>query len=230
MSSSPRITVIRPRTAVLLTAMFTLASAACVALVLTRWWWTDRPTFGFLGWNLFLAWLPYLLALAIAAAHARGVRSGWLVALGVPWLAFLPNAPYILTDVVHLRPRTGAPLWFDAVLIGSFATVGLLLGLLSVVLVHRVVAAHAGVRWGWFIASATLALSVVGVHLGRVHRFNSWDIVVNPAPLVQVVGIRLSDPLGRPELVLIGVAGTLALLASYLVVWSFLSRVRTPAA
>ena len=59
----------------------------------------------FLVWNLTLAWVPLLLALGFAAA-----RRPWAQALlGITWLVFLPNAPYLVTDLVHIEGRAG--LW-----------------------------------------------------------------------------------------------------------------------
>ena len=52
----------------------------------------------FLIWNLFLAWIPVFFAAGFAVVHRRV----WLVPLGLGWLAFLPNSPYLVTDLVHL--------------------------------------------------------------------------------------------------------------------------------
>lgn len=177
------------------------------------------PVFAFLFWNLFLAWVPYVLSLAMVGLD-RVRAPGWVLAgVGVVWLLFLPNAPYILTDFIHLGAIPGAPQWFDALLIGSFAGTGLALGLASLLLVHRVVARRLGSLAGWTLAIGSLALSSVGIYLGRFPRFNSWDVLTNPHGLVQVVVSRLADPLGNPFLVQFAVLMTGGLIASYLVAW-----------
>jgi len=102
------------------------------------------PAFAFLTWNLFLAWIPFLLAICVAAVHARGGPRVLLWVLGAGWLLFLPNAPYILTDFIHLGRVGGAPLWFDTALIGTFAPAGLPPGLGSLLVVPPVVGARAG--------------------------------------------------------------------------------------
>ena len=139
-----------------------------------------EPAFVFLTWNLFLAWIPFVLSLCVAAVHGRGGPRPLLWVLGAGWLLFLPNAPYILTDFIHLGRVGGAPLWFDAALIGAFAAAGLALGLASLLVVHHVVEARAGRVVGWAVAVGSLVLSTIGIYLGRFPRFNSWDVVTNP--------------------------------------------------
>jgi uncharacterized membrane protein len=155
----------------------------------------------------------------VAAVHGRGGPRPLLWVLGAGWLLFLPNAPYILTDFIHLGRAGGAPLWFDAALIGTFATTGLALGLGSLLVVHHVVEARAGRVVGWAVALSSLVLSAIGIYLGRFPRFNSWDVVTNPHTLVPVVLQRLADPLGNTFLLRFGMVMSTLLLASYLVAW-----------
>ena len=181
---------------------------------------TGAPVFSFLFWNLFLAWIPYVLALAMTGLD-RVRAPGWVLApVGVAWLLFLPNAPYILTDFIHVGSIPGAPQWFDVLLIGAFAATGLLLGLASLLLVHHVVAGRSGQTAGWAVAIGSLALSSLGIYLGRFPRFNSWDVVTNPYGLVEVVAYRLADPFGNPFLLQFAGLMTAGLVLSYLVTWS----------
>lgn len=202
-----------------LTLLLLAGTAAAAGLQNVRADRTGAPVFAFLFWNLFLAWVPYLLALALVGLD-RLRAPGWLLAgVGVVWLLFLPNAPYILTDFIHLGAIPGAPRWFDVLLIGSFAATGLALGLASLLLVHHLVAARVGKVAGWVVAIGSLALSSVGVYLGRFPRFNSWDVVTNPHGLVEVITSRLADPLGNPFLLQFAALMTGGLVASYLVTW-----------
>ena len=194
-------------------------SLAAVGLLVVRADRVGENAFFFLPWNLFLAWIPFVLALALAAVHVRRGPRPVLWALGAGWLLFLPNAPYILTDFIHLGRLRGAPLWFDAALIGSFAAVGLALGLVSLLVVHAVVEARAGRVVGWVFAVTALLLSAIGVYLGRFPRFNSWDVLTDPSGLVGVVLQRLADPLGNPFLLRFAVAMSVILLGSYVVAW-----------
>jgi len=194
-------------------------SLAAVGLLTIRADRVGRPAFLFLTWNLFLAWIPFGLALAVAAVHHRSGPRPLLWVLGAGWLLFLPNAPYILTDFIHLGNVGGAPLWFDAALIGTFAATGLTLGLGSLLVVHHVVESRSGRVLGWVVAVSSLLLSAAGVYLGRFIRFNSWDVVTDPHGLVAVVLQRLADPLGNPFLLRFGALMSALLIGSYLLTW-----------
>ena len=202
-----------------LTIGLVLLSVAAAGLLALR---TDRvgvPAFDFLAWNLFLAWIPFVLSLGLAAVHSRGGPRPLLWVFGAGWLLFLPNAPYILTDFIHLGRVGGAPLWFDAALIGAFAAAGLALGLASLLVVHHVVEARAGRVVGWAVAVSSLVLSAIGIYLGRFPRFNSWDVVSDPHGLIAVILQRVADPFGNPFLLRFGVLMSTLLLGSYLVTW-----------
>jgi uncharacterized membrane protein len=202
-----------------LTGALALLSATAVTLLLVRVDRVGQLAFGFLLWNLFLAWIPFLLALGLAGAHRLGAPRPLLWFLGAGWLLFLPNAPYIVTDFIHLGRADGAPLWFDAALIGSFAGTGLALGLASLLVVHRVAEARAGRLAGWAVAVGSLVLSAVGIYLGRFPRFNSWDVVTDPHGLIAVVLQRLADPFGNPFLLRFAVVMSALLISCYLVTW-----------
>jgi len=168
-----------PNERLLVLAGLALASALCVAIELFR----ERrfgPDFRFLLWNLTLAWIPLIVALGVYDAYRRGVRISLLSPAVVVWLLFLPNAPYIVTDFVHLTPSSATPLWFDALMISSFAWTGLLLGFASLYLLHAVARHRFGARVGWGAVLVSLALTSVGVYLGRVLQWNSWDLLFRP--------------------------------------------------
>ncbi len=204
-----------------LTAVLVILSAGALVLLEERAHRAGAHAFMFLPWNLFLAWVPFVLALGAAAVHARRGPRLLLWALAIGWLLFLPNAPYILTDFVHLGRRGGVPLWFDAALIGAFAATGLLLGLASLLIVHHIVEERAGRIQGWLVAIGSLVLSAAGIYLGRFPRFNSWDVLTNPGALADVVLNRLADPLGNPFLLRFAVLLSLILVSAYVVAWMF---------
>jgi uncharacterized membrane protein len=185
------------------------ASAFGVALVAFRFAWTGEVRYANLVWNLVLAWVPFALALLVYDRARRGLRNVALPLLGAAWLAFLPNAPYLVTDFMLLRDVGGMPIWFDVALLTTFAWTGLLLGFVSVYLVQRAVQRLYGAALGWCAALGALALSGVGIYLGRELRWNSWDLVVQPGG---VLG-DLADQLATARLV-----GMSLLMAAFLTV------------
>lgn len=195
------------------------ASALAVALLAVRIAMGAPGRFTFLVWNLFLAWLPFLAALWAARVAARGrfgpVRAAQLLALGGLWLLFLPNAPYLMTDVMHL-PRMRGVLWFDVGMLLAFAWAGCLLGVASLHLMRGLVAERLGAWVSWGFVLLVGALNGVGIYLGRFLRWNSWDVLFSPRALARELLAVLADPAAYPRLV--GVSGLFAafLLIGYL--------------
>lgn len=190
-----------------------LALASCLAggLVLARALITGTLLFQFLVWNLFLAWLPFLLA-ELAFRGRR--RPAWLLGTGFLWFIFLPNSLYLVTDLIHLRPFPGIPLWYDAFMLFAFALTGVLLGFLSLQRMHNLVAHRLSAGAGWLFAAATLAASSFGVYIGRFLRWNSWDIFTNPGHLLVDIGQHLLTPaLGLKTAVVSGLLCGIFLLA-----------------
>ncbi len=178
----------------LLTLLF--VSAAGVVLVGLRIAWTERWTYLFLIWNLFLAWLPLLLALRICREYQSRNRRWWRMGLFTGlWLLFFPNAPYIFTDLVHLTNWFRAHFWVDLSLILLFAFTGFMLGYVSLYLLQRVVAQSLGAIASWIFVAVVAGLSGFGVYVGRFLRWNSWDILANPIGLSRDLGHVAAHPL-----------------------------------
>ena len=171
-------------------------------------------------WNLFLAWIPFALALLIYDGHRRGARLIQLLALGLLWLLFFPNAPYIVTDFKYLAAMTGKTFLFEGLLIGTAGSTGLLLGFMSLYLIQAIVRRAAGARYAWLFVFVALGLSSVGVYLGRVLRWNSWDVFVRPGSLLEELAGALVDPLAHPRPITITILFTSFLLASYAIFYS----------
>lgn len=197
-----------------------LASGLCVSLVAARAWHAGSDGYRFLVWNLVLAWIPFLLAVAFYDGYRRGRSRLALVVLGTLWLLFLPNAPYMVTDLVHLGQIPGAPLWYDGALIFAFAGTGLLLGLGSVFLVHAVATRTLGPRLAWLGLAPVLVLCSLGVSIGRFGRLNSWDALVRPGRLGSLVAEHLADPLASRRAIAATVAYAAFLVLAYLVLYA----------
>jgi uncharacterized membrane protein len=197
-----------------------LASTLCLALLKVRTDRTGNSFYGFLVWNLFLAWIPFVLAvLAYARARRRvDAAAGLLLVL---WLLFFPNAPYVLTDFIHLGESTAAPVWYDALMLSAFAWTSLVLGYASLFLVQTVVRRAAGAAWSWLAVATALALASFGVYLGRFVRFNSWDALIRPGRVLDVIRTQLENPFQHPRMIAVLLALTAFLLVGYGVVYAF---------
>jgi uncharacterized membrane protein len=203
-------------------AALALATAFCVALVLARMHRSGTPHHEYLMWNLFLAWLPFVLALGLYDADRRGLSRIVRSALAFLWLLFLPNAPYLLTDLIHLNanPDPGIPRWYDAIMFGACGWTGLALAIGSLLLVHAVARQRIGAGVSWILLVPTLALVSFGIYLGRFVRLNSWDAIFRPAHVAQLVAAPLRDPAAHPRFVGVTVLFTVFLMVSYLVVYT----------
>ena len=161
--------------------------AGSVALVLLRTMWTQTGYYLFMLWNLFLAVVPLMASTLLRRAARRNVPDALQLVLLVLWLLFLPNAPYILTDFVHLTPDGSRLYWYDLGMVIACAGTGLLFGYASLFDVHELFERRFGQRFGWGVAVVALLASGYGVYLGRVQRWNSWDVLTNPHGLLMSI-------------------------------------------
>lgn len=193
------------------------ASAVCCALLVVRVIYAHNSAHIGLLWNLFLAWLPLLFALAaynLARWNRRGV---WILIIPcvVVWLLFLPNAPYLLTDILHLTVRDRVPLWYDLILLVAFAWNGVFLGMISLNLMQSLVRRRAGNAASWLFTCVVIGLSGFGVYLGRFPRWNSWDMLISPDAVLLDIWTKLRHPLWEPRVLVFSATFALCLLAMY---------------
>lgn len=157
-------------------------------------------------WDLFLALVPIPLGVALAqrlaaADPARRVPGWRSASLLAAWLLMLPNAPYLLTFPRHFlfdapfRALTqaaahdaGALRWSALLGLGFvlFAALGVVAMTLAVRPVQEAVRRHRPelrrLRVPLFL------LVALGVWLGLIPRFNSWDALMRPQ---EVIGAAL---------------------------------------
>ena len=175
-----------------------LSTLLCFSLYVTRAYLSRTWTFYFLLWNLFLAWIPYLSSLVAARLHQTHPRRWWALLLpGLLSIAFFPNAPYIVTDFLHLAERSPIPLWFDIGLLASFAWTGIVLGSYALRILQTIVKAWIGTFLSWVFALGVVTLSGMGIYMGRFLRWNSWDLVTQPKAILYDLAVRLRHPLGN---------------------------------
>lgn len=197
-------------------SLFAALLGWCAVLLVFRFFYTDSLRFGFLIWNLLLAFIPLVAAILFARAIGRREASWKQLAWFGVWLVFLPNAPYIITDFMHLNRRSPMPVWYDIALLASCAGTGLLLGYSSLAEVQLAIARRFSAAMGWLLAVSALFLSAFGIYLGRFLRWNSWDALTRPSHLWRDIGGRVIDPIGHPRTIGVTLIYGTILLLGYL--------------
>lgn len=178
-------------------------------------------SYSYLPWNLFLAAVPLIFAVRLVHVLRKKRWSAW-EPLGwtLLWLVFLPNSFYMISDFIHLRGVARDEILYAAVQFTSFIYLGVLLGFCSLVLVHhelrRRLKAVAAAGWMGF----TLLLCSFAIYIGRDLRWNSWDIIANPAGLLFDISDRLLRPDDYPAMIVTVISFFVLLASLYAVVWS----------
>lgn len=178
---------------------FLAATVAGTLMLAGRFLFQGEMAHAYLPWNLFLAWIPMGLAWVTTRACQSRPPRPWMAALaGSAWLLFFPNAPYLLTDLIHvgaLDPAAAALWWFDLMTHLLFGITGLMLGYLSLATMQNLVGRFHGTRVAWGFACAVLLLAGFGIYLGRFQRWNSWDLVNSPILLLTDIAEPFAAPL-----------------------------------
>jgi uncharacterized membrane protein len=219
----------RHRFAKAIVGLMVAASLVCVALVGARMVYSHTIHYWFLIWNLALAWVPFVFAgLAYSLSTSRRVVVWVLIALAaLVWLLFFPNAPYILTDFLHLGSMGDiVPGWYDVLMLYWFAWTGLMLGIVSLYLMQDIVARGLGTAASWVFVVLAAALGSVGIYLGRFVRLNSWDLVRRPGSLAGELYARLTSATSQPRLLGFTVLFAMLFLFIYIAVYIFAKLTR----
>ncbi len=166
----------------------------CCIMLNLRIHLAGHPYYIFMLWNLFLAAIPLGLSL--------GLRQIDSLTLALPllavWLLFFPNAPYVLTDLIHLNEHSSnVPKWLDLLMLLSFALVSLWFGFQSLHIVQHWFARKFSHATAWCVTVGSLGLSGFGVYLGRFDRWNSWDLLHRPMSLLSTIASYILHPLAH---------------------------------
>lgn len=206
--------------------LLNVACAICIGLVFARVAYSDSGRHLDLIWNLFLAWIPFILAyFAHAISWRRAALYFVIPVIAFLWLIFFPNAPYMLTDLQDLaRQAADAPLWYDVIIVVWCSWTGMLLGVISLYLMQDIIVRSFGRTAGWVFVFAISGLSSFGVYIGRFVRLNSWDILQNPAETAQEIFGIVIDPSRR--LAAFWLLYTMFFLFVFLLLYSFSRMLR----
>jgi uncharacterized membrane protein len=167
-----------------------LLTGFCLACQMWRMCATQSTAYLFLSWNLVLAWVPVFFALKFRQSNGSYLTKLYFLC----WLIFFPNAPYIITDLLHLKPRNDFPFWFDSILFYSYALTGVMLGIVSALIIFKGFRNLMNRTLGRILIGAVMILSGYGIYIGRYLRFNSWNVINCPFEILTDAFERLSHP------------------------------------
>ena len=169
--------------------------SALFSLVIVRIGYTHTFRFAFLFWNFFLALLP--LYFSFRFRNCGGTKSKWLFA-GL-WLMFFPNSAYLLTDIVHLSHGGHVLYWLDVMILFSAGMYGLVISMQSLKEMENWYGQFVSRRMKHCITAILLLTCGYGIYLGRIERWNSWDVVAQPYDLLQAIFHHARHPFQRRE-------------------------------
>lgn len=157
--------------------------------------------FAYLVWNLFLAWLPFLVsAWLLNSLRVRLWSSRLPFGLTLLWLLLLPNSFYMISDFVHIQDVMRQSLLYDVVMFTSFIFTAALLGFCSLYMIHAELRKRLSLQLSSSLIGLIIFLCSFAIYLGRDLRWNSWDVLVNPAGILFDVSDHLIHPLQHGDM------------------------------
>lgn len=213
---------ITPRGLVLIAGALALMYVLCAMMYAVRVVHAGELKYWWIPANLVLAWFPFVLAVLTQALYA-GFRTGRPLAVFAAglWLLFLPNAPYVVTDLQHYRPTPLVPGWYDGAMLGAFVTTGVLSSVVSLYIMQSVVAGATNTVFSWVFVLGVLPLCGFGIYLGRVLRWHSWHVITAPVALLRDVIDVLRYPALHSEAYYMTAVFAALFAATYTLFYSF---------
>lgn len=194
MHSTFKLALVRRSTLTLI--LFSLFS---LSLSVARMAFSGRPLYFFMAWNLFLAFVPWAISTIMESVHIANkiLNRVMMSLLLITWLAFFPNAPYVLTDLIYVGREKSAPIWFDLTMLLSYGFTGMLFGFISLASIQNRLKRRFGHVITGVIVVGLIYLSCFGVFLGRYMRWNSWDLVSNLDSVLADILKQVAHPLAH---------------------------------
>jgi len=159
-----------------------------VALNILRIIIWGKMSFVYILWNIFLAFIPFIISsLLLLFSNERKLKKIIFIFGIILWLIFIPNAPYLVTDFIHLGTTRSIPVIYDVFLLFSSASVGLILGFQSLFHIEQIIKMKYSTQITSLIMGFIIFIISFGIYLGRFLRFNSWDVFINHTSLIKNV-------------------------------------------
>lgn len=193
-----------------------LSTLASLGLFLYGAWRNHSLGYGYLAWNLFLAWLPLLLTLRLSAVLRHKPWSSWEgLITSFLWLILLPNSFYMISDFIHLQDAPRVDILFDTIMLTAFIYTGVALGFSSLYMLHAQMKKRVSAREAYGYVAGILLICSSAIYVGRDLRWNSWDIFTNPGGVLFDISDRLQHPASYPQMLVIIVAFFVLLASMY---------------
>lgn len=197
-----------------------LSTLVSAGLLVYGAWRSHSLDYGYLLWNLALAWLPFGLSLWLIRILKRELWSSWSgLIVSLLWLSFLPNSFYMVSDFIHIQNVQTSDVLYDVVMFTSFIFTGVVLGFSSLYLVHKEFLKRFSARASGSLIAAILMLCSFAIYIGRDLRWNSWDILANPTGLIFDLSDRFLHPRNYGQMSLTVIIFFVLLASMYVVVW-----------
>jgi uncharacterized membrane protein len=162
------------------------------------------PVF-FIFWNFFLLLIPFFLGWALITIWQRqkiktlpvkaAIAFIWLV-----WLLFLPNAPYLIADLRHISGFCGEAelrICVENAWMPFFLFIYAIIGWIAFVFALWQMKTFLGFIFSDKMANSIILglipLSSLGLLLGLVNRFNSWDFFTEPFTVINGASTYFTD-------------------------------------
>ena len=184
----------------------------CLVFMFLRNLVVGNSGYNFLIWNLFLGFVPFMVALLIQLFE-KHLSNLILVFGSFIWILFYPNAPYMITDLIHVQASSTTVI-YDTLMIFSFSLLSLFFGFYSIKLMQSVInkrlkGRKSSNKINNTIVIFTLVLSSFGIYLGRILRLNSWDLFTEPFKTIGVIFEHIFPVTKNPETYAITIVFTL---------------------
>jgi uncharacterized membrane protein len=209
-----------------------LCSLTCVLLLIFRISITGSYRYKFFVWNLFLAWIPFFISLLLLFYFNK--FKNWkkyavFFITALFWLIFYPNSSYIISDFIYLAKypikifnnnflsKPSNIMWFDILLVFSFAFLGHFIGLISLFVFHKIFKVLFSNFQSWLFVFIAVILSGFGIYLGRFNRLNSWDLVTMPYETT----LEITNSIFSVRALLFSIGFSLFTFVTYIVLYNF---------
>ncbi len=162
-----------------------ISTICCVSLLLIRNAVVGNKDYNFLLWNLFLAIVPFIVAFLLEIFYKK-LNTLFLIVGGCLWILFYPNAPYMVSDLIHVDKASSIVL-YDTLIIFSLSILALFFGFYSLRLIYVIIKRKKNHKFALSVIGFCILLSSFGIYLGRILRLNSWDVFTKPIQTATII-------------------------------------------